>query len=297
MNERFNALLLREWMQHKRGWLITLLAPPLIFLVLLAMPFAQVKGIPQGGSLGVAVFTPLISAVGLMGLALLVSGLQWPGLARRDVQDRSIEFWLSLPGSHSQSIGATLLTHGLLLPLAALAVGYGFGLLIGPGLLLRHGGWAALAAVPWGQMLQASLPLLAGAMVGLVLMMLWLSPFVLAVMAASAWLKRWGLPALGGAIFGGGALLGQVYDNPVVWTTLAAQLDGASRAFVNDQPSWDARFEGLLSAQPSTADFAAAVAQDVGQSLLALASPQFIGGLAVAGLCFWLLVLKRARSA
>jgi ABC-2 type transport system permease protein len=288
MTERFNALLLREWMQHQRGWLITLLAPPLIFLLLLAMPFATVEGLQEQAPLGVAVFTAMVSAVGLMGVALAVTGFQWPGLARRDAQDRSIEFWLSLPGSHAQSIGATVLSHGLLLPLAALGVGYGFGLLIGPGLLLRSGGWAALGAVGWGQMLQASLPLLLGAAIGLVLMLLWLAPFAFAVMAASAWLKRWGLPALAVAVVGSGLLLDKAYGNPVVWRLLSAQMEGAA---------WEGRFQALMGAEPRTGEFAAAVLSDLGHNFAALASPNFIGGLAVAGLCFWLLVLKRARAA
>ena len=38
-------------------------------------------------------------------------------------KDRSIEFWLSLPGGHGENLLATLLAHGWLAPLAGLAVG------------------------------------------------------------------------------------------------------------------------------------------------------------------------------
>ena len=38
---RFNTLLLREWMQHHRGWLVMMLAPPL--LALLVVPFGTVE--------------------------------------------------------------------------------------------------------------------------------------------------------------------------------------------------------------------------------------------------------------
>ena len=38
---RFNTLLLREWMQHHRGWLAMMLLPPLLVLVL--VPFGSVE--------------------------------------------------------------------------------------------------------------------------------------------------------------------------------------------------------------------------------------------------------------
>ena len=50
MSARFPTLLLREWLQHQRGWLITLLLPPLIFLALL--PFGQVSGFDKASPLG-----------------------------------------------------------------------------------------------------------------------------------------------------------------------------------------------------------------------------------------------------
>ncbi|MGS0754843.1 hypothetical protein ACVBEH_09075 [Roseateles sp. GG27B] len=52
MNHRFSTLLLREWMQHKRGWLVTLLLPPTAFLALLFVGSAE--GNPDTSALGMA---------------------------------------------------------------------------------------------------------------------------------------------------------------------------------------------------------------------------------------------------
>ena len=96
MNTHIPTLLLREWLQHKRGWLIAAFAPPILFLAML--PFSHMDGRPEGS---LEMFAPLIfviSSCAIYAIALLVALFQLPGLARRDVQDRSIEFWLSLPG-------------------------------------------------------------------------------------------------------------------------------------------------------------------------------------------------------
>ena len=112
MNQ-FRTLLLREWMQHRRGWQV-LMAVPLVVLALVAVfgtLHVQVEDLDVGpdapGPLPMALAA--VAGVGMLslGLAWAASMLQSPGLARRDVQDRSIEFWLSLPTSHS-SIASTV---------------------------------------------------------------------------------------------------------------------------------------------------------------------------------------------
>lgn len=292
MFERFQALMLREWMQHKRGWLITVLVPPLLFLLM--VPFGQVEGLPIQRPLAAAVFVTMMGSAAALGLALVVSGFQWPGLARRDAQDRSIEFWLSLPGRHSESLGATLVSHGLLLPLAAAVSGYGFGFLIANALFLKMGGIEAWRSLPWGATLGATLPLLARGLLGVVLMTAWVAPLVLAVMAASAWLKRWGLPVLGIAFFGGGLVLDRVYDNPIVFELFKAQLDGSTLALIAQPDSFNLGMHSLMSNEGWKP--AAWALQDALQALGNLASAQFVGGLAVSALCFYLLVLKRSRG-
>ena len=112
MNNHLPTLLLREWMQHKRGWLIAALLPPLLFLA--ALPCGSVQGLPKERLELMALMITVISAAAVYGICLLVALFQLPGLARRDTQDRSIEFWLSLPGRPSESVAATVLAHGWL---------------------------------------------------------------------------------------------------------------------------------------------------------------------------------------
>ncbi len=296
MFERFQALLLREWMQHKRGWLITVLAPPLIFLAL--VPFGQVEGLPVERPLAVAVFVTLASCLGALAIALLSSGFQWPSLARRDAQDRSIEFWLSLPGTHSESLAATLLAHGVLLPLAALVGGFGFGFVLANALALKAGGIAVWSAIPWLASFSVTLPLLARGLFGVLLMAAWLAPVVLAVMVASAWLKRWGLPALGIAVGGSGLWLAKAHGNPIVFEAINRQFQGAGNAVVANAEPLNQQLHQLADGE--TAGLAAAALSWAwNDALLAvqnLASPQFVAGLAVAAGCFALLVLKRGRG-
>lgn len=290
---RFATLLLREWMQHKRGWLITLLLPPALFLALL--PFGEMQGAPDS-PLVVGLVPMLITPVALFAITWISAMFQLPGLARRDVQDRSIEFWLSLPASHAESIGATLLTHVLLVPLTALATGYLLGVLMSFAVVLKIGGLAGWAHVPWLQVLSLSLPLLLRAVAGVLLMTLWLAPLMLVFMAASAWLKRWGVPAVLLSIGIGGALLTKLYGNPIVWELLSAQRMGALRALMDAPHDLARAIEEMGSGGAPFASGSWAL-QDLGSALQQAASPNFVGGLLLAAACFGLLVLRRRRAA
>ncbi|MBB4842860.1 hypothetical protein HNP55_001375 [Paucibacter oligotrophus] len=294
-SSRFSTLLLREWMQHKRGWLITLFLPLGLFFVLL--PFGQVQGMPiDQFPLQMAVALTLATAAGVFGITWISAMFQMPGLARRDVQDRSIEFWLSLPASHSESIGATLLAHALLVPLAALLVGAIAGPLMASGLFIKQGGFAAWASVPWGTAIAATLPILLRAVLGVLLMTLWLSPLIMLVVAASAWLKRWGVPAVVLTLGLGGLALDQFYNWPIVEQLLERQLEGASQALLSDHLVLGQHLSKMAEDPSLPLNAGALAAHDAWLALQALASPHFIGGLALAALCFGLLVLKRSRS-
>ncbi len=293
MNSRFSTLLLREWMQHKRGWLITLLLPPVLFLAIL--PFGQVEGMPfDQQPLMLALFVVMITSIALFGISYASALFQLPGLARRDQQDRSIEFWLSLPGRHSESIGATLLAHALLVPIAAEVVGLLFGGVIASGLALKQAGWAGWMAVPWLQVFAMALPLFFRGLFGTLLLTLWLAPLVMIVMAASAWLKRWGVPAVVITVGGGGLLLDKVYGNTVVWDLLKAQLDGSNQSFLAD-PKLLQQFNDQLM-HGEAAGTGTWAWQDAMVAIQHLASPHLTGGLVVAAACFALMVLRRQRG-
>ena len=290
---RFSTLILREWLQHKRGWLITLLLPPALFLALL--PFGEMQGAPDS-PLVVGLIPLLVTPVVLFAISWVSAMFQLPGLARRDVQDRSIEFWLSLPAGHAESIGATLLTHVLLVPLAALLSGYLLGILMSFAVVLKAAGPAGWAEVPWLQVLGLSLPLLLRGVAGVLLMTLWLAPLMLVFMAASAWLKRWGVPAVLLTIGVGGGLLTKLYGNPIVWTLLSDLRMGALRALLN-APHDLARSIEEMGSGGTPFEAARWALQDLGAALQQTASPNFVGGLLLAAAGFALLVLRRRRAA
>ena len=289
---RFSALLQREWMQHKIGWIVTLLAPPLLFLLIL--PFGQVEGVPQHMPVVMAMMGVVASMMGVLVICLISATFQLPSLARRDVQDRSIEFWLSLPASHSESIGATLLAHVVLMPLVAAVAGFGWGYLIASALALKVGGVATWMSIPWGSVISLSVPLLLRVVFGLVLALLWLAPLVMIVMNASAWLKRWGIPALAVACVLVFVILPKAYGIDTFNELLNHQWIGAMQAVINDPHGLGISKEQLQNVEGlSTGSWAL---PDAWAATQALASPNLIGGLVLAGAGFALLVFRRSRA-
>jgi hypothetical protein len=301
---RFATLLRREWLQHKLGWAIVTGTPLVIALLLLlsghftvtvddskvSLSFAQVPAVALASA--AIIGTGVLSFV----LAWSTSLLQASGLARRDQQDRSIEFWLSLPVGHASGVAAPLLAHLLLFPLAAL----GLGLLAGQGVALllvaRFIGVAEWFALPWGLLTLAWVGALLRIALGLLLATLWLAPIILLVMVASAWLKRWGLPALITAIALLGNVLDKLYGNPVVWDLGRALLSRAGHAFVAGRGAGELRLGPGTDALEALRAFPAWAAGDAWRALQALADPLLALALAVSAACFGLLVLRRQRG-
>lgn len=287
MNNHIPTLLQREWMQHKRGWLIAAFAPPVLFLAML--PFGQVQGLPTEHKELVSLAMLVISACAVYAICLLVALFQLPGLARRDTQDRSIEFWLSLPGRPSESVAATVLAHAWLAPLGGAIVGALFGVPIAMSVLTAKEDFGMALSVDWGRVISAAMPLLLRGMAGTVLLTLWLTPVIFTLMAASAWLKRLGVPVV---LVGGGvavAVLHKAYD--ITWPLEI--LEGLNEQ-INHTLIRDAN--GLRDAMQSGGDLAAWALHDLGGALAELASLQFLGWTAVAAAGFALVVLKRSRG-
>jgi len=288
MNTHIPTLLLREWMQHKRGWLIAAFAPPILFLAML--PFGQMRGLPGEHQELLALAVLLISTCVVFSICLLVALFQLSGLARRDVQDRSIEFWLSLPGRPSESVAATVLAHAWLAPLGGAAVGTLFGLPIAMAVLAKQGGFAAALGVDWGEVVAAAVPMLLRGLAGTLPMLLWLTPLIFVLMAASAWLKRLGVPLVlvGGTV--AVVVLDKVYS--IDWPLRALQ---AWNEQINHTVVYDGN--GLKDALMSgAANLWAWVARDFGHALAELVSLQFLGWAALAAAGFALVVAKRARG-
>lgn len=304
--QKFKTLLLREWMQHQRGWLV-MLALPFTVIVLAAL-FGQFQvdlGEGESHELPPPLAMALMAVVGTGGLTLtlacLSALLQAPGLARRDVQDRSIEFWLSLPTSHVQSLGAQLGTHLVLWPCLALVVGMTAGVVASLFVVAKFAGIGAWLALPWLKLLPVLLLVMLRLLLGLTLAVLWLSPLILGTMAASAWLKRWGVPLVVGGLVVSGLLLDRLYGNPVVQRTLKFLAESASQALIAVDRSGHGP-KGLAIHPGEDVDAALSVVpgwllHDAGQALAMLATPGFVAVLAASALAFGLLVLRRQRGA
>lgn len=289
MNTHLPTLLLREWMQHKRGWLIAALTPPLLFLALLLIPEATVKGLPTEHLSLTALGAVGISTMTVYGICLLFGMFQLPGLTRRDTQDRSIEFWLSLPGRPSESVAATVLAHGWLAPLGGLLAGAVLGLPLAAAIIAKEAGLAGAMSVNWGEVVAAGLPVLLRAVAGSLLALLWLLPVIATLMAASAWLKRLGVPLVlvGGSV--AVVVLKKVYEihwPAQVLESLAQQI-GHTLVHHNG---------GLFEVLKSGGNLAMWALQDFGRALAELASLQFLGWMAVAAAGFALVAAKRARG-
>lgn len=305
--DRFATLLKREWMQHRTGWLALALVPMGLLLLGVVFGDLHISSNIAGGDWGTAgtagplpIFTMVVAAtaVSTMVMAWFTSLMQAPGLARRDQQDRSIEFWLSLPTGHVQSLGATLLAHLLLVPMGALLLGLGGGLVLALLVALKVYGLGALVGLPWGAFALALLAATARLLFGLVLATAWLSPMILGAMAASAWLKRWGVPVLIGGLALGHAVLATSFGSAIIGETLRGWLAGAGLALSGMKgPTHLKHLESPDHFGSFLQDLPGLAWNNALQALSLLAVPQLLLGLAIAAGCFGLLVLRRQRGA
>ena len=307
-SKRFAALLQREWMQHQRGWWIVMAVPVIVLLLVAIYGDVNITLDADGDTSVVRTPSAVLLAMGsLGGLAIGNLALTWlsalvqaPGLARRDLQDRSIEFWLSLPIGHAQSLGATLMTHLLLVPWMALVVGAAGGLLVSLVVVIKAWGVAAWFSLPWGALVGGLAVTLLRLAAGLVLATLWVAPLLLVAMAASAWLKRWGLPTVVAVVGVTGVVLDSFFDWPIVWETLQIIGRSAGRALIGADRDGPPHLQHVADEDGATQILHALPSwafEDLGQALHAMLSPVFAAGLAVAAAAFVLLVLRRSRGA
>lgn len=315
---RMRTLMLREWWQHRTGWLLVLWLPTVGLLLASAAGLTafqmQLTGKDGGPLLGIevdegqarlplsavpaALHTLAWSAVvpGLtLTLALLTALVQLPGLARRDMQDRSIEFWRSLPVADGQALAATLLSHLLGLPLLALGAGLLGAQLVALVSNLGIHGFQAWLMQPWGSLVLAIGAVALRLVLALALLLVWLAPLLLLVMAASAWLKRWGLPLLAGLALAGVQVLDRLLPFKVVEPTFSWLFSQAGTALFT-QPLLP---QGTQIVRPD--DVAPFVLPELPRWALAdgmaaleeFASPRVLPVVAVSALWIWLLLLRR----
>ena len=301
-NSPFPTLMQREWMQHQRGWLVMLGLP--LVLGVLAAAFGEIHFDSETaagkmpGALALTLMT--IGAIAAMTVAIAWVGtlLMSPGLARRDTQDRTIEFWLSLPTSHAQSLSATLLMHLLALPWAAIGVGLLSGLLVSPIIVGKIYGLGAWFGLPWGLLLLTCLAFALRLVGGVLLATLWLSPLILGTMAASAWLKRWGVPAIIAAAFAS-SLIAKVYGFTLLNDAVRYIAEEAGRALIatqrGPQPVIHLNHpDDLVDLLPDVAGW---VMGDLGEAILSAATLGFVATVLVGAAAFGALILRRQRGA
>ncbi|WP_418317246.1 hypothetical protein [Piscinibacter sakaiensis] len=289
---RFPTLLHREWMQHRRGWLLLAVIPAV--LALLAVPFGQIRIEGFVGAPMLAAIAITIYLMALLALALAAMLIQAPGMARRDQQDRSIEFWLSLPTSHWQSVSATLLMHLLLMPLLVLAISVLAAQLIAPLLVVNVLGVQALGEFTATEWVIFSAAGVLRQLLGLLFAVLWLSPLIMLAMAASAWLKGWGVPALVAGLVILGLLLQQLTGHTLVWQVLGfwwAQAKVAALPLLRG----GIPFESLAGSDAAMGWFRDWLLHDTAQLLRDAVHPGMAGGLLVAAGGFVLLIWRRSR--
>lgn len=305
---QFLMLLRRECMQHHIGWLILLAAPALLLLIFSQVGSAfdihvdiQADGVAlpalrnAPGAVQIA-----LSSLAVLGntfaLALLTVAFQLPGLARRDQHDGSIDFWCALPVGHAKALAATLVAHWLLLPWAALVAGLLGGLVVGLlNVASSHGPQAWLHA-PWWPLLGAGAALLVRLMLGLLLALAWLSPLLLLTLAASAWLKRWGLPVVVASALAGGLLLDPRLATPVVLPALQLLSAEALQAMVQLEVPGGVDLHNAADLTETLQALPGLLLREFMATLGRAASPAFGLALAGAALGFWLLVLRRQRG-
>ena len=303
----FLTLMRREWMQHRIGWLLVMLAPTVLLLLASFIdggiqvdinsdsvklpPFAHAPALVQTGLLVLAVTGATLA------LALLSLGFQAPGLAWRDQQDRSIEFWNSLPVGHAQAVGAMLVAQALLMPMLAITVGITGGLLASAVAIIATHGPLAWLGLPWGQLVLVAGALLLRMTVAVMVAMAWLSPLLLLTMAASAWLRRWGVPVVAALSLAGTLILDRRLPEPLIAPALWRPTSEALHALLYFDAVRDLQVHQMQDLVDLLPGLPQRLLNDLPVMLGDLATPAFAAALVGAALGFALLVLRRQRGA
>ncbi len=298
-------LMQREWLQHRFAWALMVLVPLALAVLSLTVSRLDMNSaelqmempLPHDRLATVMALASMASGVGMQFAVMWVSSLIIiSGLARRDHGDRSVEFWLSLPVSHSTSLAVPMLVHLLLVPAAALLIGLGLGWLVSALVVGRTLSLSDWWSIPWGSVLPAALAIVGRLLSGLVLATLWLSPLILLLMLATAWFRRWGLAVFVLGLGLGGWVLDRLFGQPLVINLLldlvahAGQaLFGAGQGGLRISPEDDTVV--LLRQLPAW------VVADLWAALKAAVSPLFIGALLFAAGCFAALVQWRRQGA
>jgi ABC-2 type transport system permease protein len=209
-----------------------------------------------------------------------------------------VEFWLSLPSGHAESLTAPLLVHVLLVPLAALLAGLVAAAPVSMVVVARTVGLEAWFALPWAMIGGAAGSVGLRLAAGLPIALAWLLPLLLAAMLANAFLRRWGLPLLVVAVGLISVGMDRIFGQPLLVqaighlsTHAATSLAGASAARDGFGMPAGGQLNDALLHLPRWAvrDFVAALQQ--------LVQPAFLAACVATTLLFAALLWWRQRSA
>jgi ABC-2 type transport system permease protein len=296
--KNFFPLVQREWLQHRFGWALMALLPTALAVLLVSFGELDIDAEEAPGKLPVALALGALG--GGIGLHLVIFGLTAliivSGIARRDHADRSVEFWLSLPTGHAESLSVPLIVHLLLAPLAALGIGMLGGLLVSAVLVGRVAGFGEWFALPWPALLAGGVAIAVRLAAGLVLAVLWLSPLILATVLLTAWFRRWGLVILAVGIGLGSVILDRLFGQPILSDLLSQLIANAGRSLANTGGG-SFVVEGVEDVPSALRMIPRWAVADAGAALRLLVSPLLVGALLVAGACFAALVQWRQRGA
>jgi len=295
-------LMQREWLQHRFAWALLVLVPLALSMVLLGLGTIELDAEmtarrPSELSLVLTMITSVVSAVVLLLLLGVTSLFIALGSPRRDDGDRSIEFWLSLPSGHAESLLAPMLVHLLLVPVAALLLGLVVSVPVSALVVGRVVGLGEWLALPWGTVLGAAWALAARAVAGLPLALLWLLPLVLAAMLANAFFRRWGLPLLVVVLLLLAQGLEKVFGEPVLVQTLSHLLSHAASSVLGAAGEDSLALPSKASVQQGLLAIPAWAWRDWLAALQQLLQPALLGACAVSAGFFAALVAWRQRLA
>lgn len=294
-------LMHREWLQHRFAWTLLVLVPLALAVLPLAFGHVELDGdVTARAGPDLALMIALGSAMGTTTILFLILWITSifiaVGTPRRDHGDRSIEFWMSLPTGHTESLVAPLLVHLLLVPAAALVLGWIASFFVTLLLVTRFDGIGAWWALPWSQLMLAGASIVARMVAGLPLATLWLLPLVLLAMLSNALFKRLGLPVLAVALGVGSLVLSQVFGQPWLAQAMGRMVREAGFALAGASGKGlgitsDENPAEVLQALPGWAltDWLGAVQ--------ALAAPAFAGVLLASAVLLAALVAWRQRGA
>lgn len=296
----FLTLLRREWLQHRFGWALLALVPLALALLLLGFGDIELDTAVEdrrGEAFAVMVTLASIAVTTLIMFATfwLTSSVLAIGIARRDHQDRSIEFWLSLPTGHGSSLAAPMVVHLLLVPAAALLLGGAAGLIVSLVVVSRLLGFEAWLALPWGSVLAGTAAGLARAVAGVPLAALWLAPLTLVLMLFGAWFKRWAIPLAVLSVGLGSVLLDSYFQQPLLVPILQHIGNNAVHAFASPGTFQSGGVETPADVLAALGHIPGWAIDDLVHSWRRAWSWSFAAGLAVTGALFALLVDWRRR--